>query len=152
LHTFFGDFDLSMSTTWLTLAQVLTPTSPEETISSTVFYPPKFRSRLGVTWQRGAWSAASFLNYVSKETDNTNPSLPVDVASWTTVDAQINYDTSNWGSFFRGMGIRVASQNLFNRIPPVLRANSTFPLAIGYDSTNASPLGRFVSVTLRKDW
>jgi outer membrane receptor protein involved in Fe transport len=151
-RVFFGDLDVSINATWLTLAQLLTPTSPEETISGTVFYPPKFRSRLGITWQRGAWSAASFVNYVSKETDNTNTSLPVGVASWTTVDAQIKYEMSNWGGFFRGMGIRVASQNLFNRNPPALGANSTFPPSIGYDSTNASPLGRFVSVTLRKDW
>ena len=148
----FGDLDLSINATWLTLAQILTSTSPEEIISGTVFYPPKFRSRLGITWQRGAWSAASFVNYVSKETDNTNQSLPVAVASWTTVDAQIKYEMSNWGGFFRGMGIRVASQNLFNRDPPALGPKSTFPPAIGYDSTNGSPLGRFVSVTLRKDW
>jgi iron complex outermembrane recepter protein len=152
LHTFFGDLDFSISATWLTLAQTLTPTSPDEIISGTIFNPPAFKSRLGLTWQRGAWSAATFLNYVSKETDNTNASLPVDVASWATVDAQVKYEMSNWGGFFRGMGIRVASQNLFNRNPPALGANATFPMSIGYDSTNASPLGRFVSVTLRKDW
>jgi iron complex outermembrane recepter protein len=152
LGSFLGDFDFSINASWLTLAQILTPTSPAETISGTVFYPPKFRSRLGITWQRGAWSAASFLNYVGRETDNTNTSAPVDVASWTTVDAQIKYEMSNWGGFFRGIGIRVASQNLFNRNPPALGANATFPMSIGFDSTNASPLGRFVSVTLRKDW
>jgi hypothetical protein len=146
-----GNFDLSLNTAWLTITQILTPTSPEATLTGTVFNPPRFRARLGLTWQHGPWSAASFANYVSTETDNTE-ATPVPVASWMTVDAQLTFDASGWGSLFHGTRLTFAVQNLLNRNPPELLGASTSIEALGYDSANASPLGRFGSVTLRKDW
>jgi outer membrane receptor protein involved in Fe transport len=151
IHEAAGDFDISLNAAWLSLSQVLSPGSPETTISGTVFNPPKFRSRLGLTWQRGVWSAASFVNYAARETDNTSPVL-VDVASWTTVDANISYDASNWGALCRHLIITAAAQNLLDRNPPALNATSTIVPSLGYDGTNASPLGRFVSIIVRKNW
>jgi iron complex outermembrane recepter protein len=146
-----GNFDLSFNTAWLGITEVLTPGSPEMALTGTVFNPPRFRARLGLTWRRGPWSAASFVNYVSGETDNTQV-ISVPVASWTTVDAQAAFDASGLGPLFRGTRISFAGQNLLNRNPPQLMGASTSLVALGYDSTNASPLGRFLSITVRKDW
>jgi iron complex outermembrane recepter protein len=152
VHSSFGDFDLTANAAWLKLTQVLTPTSPETTLSGTIFNPPRFKARLGATWQRGSWSAASFVNYVSTEIDNTNFEAPVNVASWTTVDAQLTYAVPSSSGFLHGIHISAAVQNLFNRNPPPLSGVSTTIGSLGYDSTNSSPLGRFGSLTLRKDW
>lgn len=152
VHSSFGDFDLTANAAWLKLTQALTPTSPETTLSGTIFNPPRFKARLGATWQRGPWSAASFVNYVSTEIDNSNFEAPVNVASWTTVDAQLTYAVPSSRGFLHGIHISASVQNLFNRNPPPVSAVSTFIESLGYDSTNSSPLGRFGSLTLRKDW
>jgi outer membrane receptor protein involved in Fe transport len=152
IHSSFGEFDLTANAAWLKLTEALTPTSPETTLSGTIFNPPRFKARLGATWQRGSWSAASFVNYVSTEIDNSNFEAPVNVASWTTVDAQLTYAVPSSGGFLHGIHISAAVQNLFNRNPPPLSGVSTSLESLGYDSTNSSPLGRFGSLTLRKDW
>jgi iron complex outermembrane recepter protein len=152
VHSSFGDFDLTANAAWLKLTEAFTPTSPETTLSGTIFNPPRFKARLGATWQRGSWSAASFVNYVSTEIDNTNFEAPVNVASWTTVDAQWTYAVPSSSGFLHGIHISASVQNLFNRNPPPVNGASTFIESVGYDSTNSSPLGRFGSLTLRKDW
>jgi iron complex outermembrane recepter protein len=152
VHSSFGDFDLTANAAWLKLTQALTPTSPETTLSGTIFNPPRFKARLGATWQRGSWSAASFVNYVSTEIDNSNFEAPVNVASWTTVDAQLTYAVPSSSGFLHGIHISASVQNLFNRNPPPVSGVSTSIESLGYDSTNSSPLGRFGSLTLRKDW
>lgn len=150
-HPSLGDIDLSLNATWLSLSEVLAPGAPPVTLSGTVFNPPRFKSRLGLTWQRSAWSAAGFVNYVSSEIDNTNP-IPAGISSWTTVDAQLTYSPANWGSVFHGLHISAAVQNLLNRNPPPVAGTTTEIDNLHYDSTNASALGRFVSLTIRKDW
>jgi iron complex outermembrane receptor protein len=150
-HPSLGDIDLSLNATWLSLSEVLTQGSAPVTLSGTVFNPPRFRSRLGLTWQHTAWSAAGFVNYVSSEIDNTNP-IPTGISSWTTVDAQLTYGPTNWGGVFRGLRISAAVQNLLNRDPPPVAGTTTYIYNLNYDSTNASALGRFLSLMIRKDW
>jgi iron complex outermembrane recepter protein len=146
-----GDIDLSLNATWLSLSEVLAQGAPPVTLSGTVFNPPRFKSRLGLTWQHSAWSAAGFVNYVSSEIDNTT-SIPKGISSWTTVDAQLTYSPANWGSVFHGLHISAAVQNLLNRDPPPVAGTTTNIDNLHYDSTNASALGRFLSLTIRKDW
>jgi iron complex outermembrane recepter protein len=150
-HPPLGDIDLSLNATWLSLSEVLSQGSAPVTLSGTVFNPPRFKSRLGLTWQHTAWSVAGFVNYVSSEIDNTNP-IPTGISSWTTVDAQLTYSPANWGSVFRGLHISAAVQNLLNRDPPPVAGTTTYIYNLNYDSTNASALGRFLSLTIRKDW
>jgi outer membrane receptor protein involved in Fe transport len=125
--------------------------SSEQTLSGYVFNPPKFKARLGGTWQRGAWVTSASLNYVSSATDNTTLA-GIPVASWTTVDTQIAYDASLLGEFARGVSISVVVQNLLDRDPPRIGSASTIIPGLSYDSTNASALGRFVSFTILKKW
>jgi iron complex outermembrane recepter protein len=151
LQASIGEFDLSANAAWLTLTEMNTSTSPTTLLSGTVFNPTKFKSRLGLTWQNRGWSAASAINYVGREADNVSDPI-VAVSSWTTVDAQLAYELSGWGGVWRGFHVSVAAQNLLNRAPPKLSGASTSIFAVGYDSTNASPLGRAVSLNVRKDW
>jgi iron complex outermembrane receptor protein len=150
-HPPLGDIDLSLNAAWLSLSEVLAQGSAPVTLSGTVFNPPRFKSRLGLTWQHSAWSAAGFVNYVSSEIDNTY-SVPTGISSWTTLDAQLTYSPKNWGSIFRGSHISAAVQNLLNRDPPPVAGLTTYIDNLHYDSTNASALGRFLSLTIRKDW
>jgi iron complex outermembrane receptor protein len=151
LHESFGDIDLSWNSTWLRIEQQLTPLAPTSGITGTVFNPPRFKARAGVSWRSGPWGLSSYVNHVSGETDNTGGGN-VPVSPWTTTDMQGVYDASAWGGALRGFKLFATVENLFNRAPPVIAADASTVSGIRFDSTNASPLGRFVSVSIRKQW
>jgi outer membrane receptor protein involved in Fe transport len=142
--------DFSLNTTFLNLTQRVVSLSPEETLSGTVFYPPHVRLRGGATWQRGAWSASGFVNYVG---DSEDPSalVPISIASWTTFDAQSNYALGG-GTLLDGTRIALSVQNLFNREPPRINSTQSGLPGVNYDATNASALGRFINLQLSKAW
>jgi outer membrane receptor protein involved in Fe transport len=150
-RTALGNFDVTNNMAWMRLRERLTPASQELTLSGVIFNPPKLRARLGATWQRAGWSAASFVNYTGDEIDNSSLT-DVPIASWLTVDAQLSYQTPVDSALLGGVRISVAVQNLFDRDPPYVLGTSTFINGLHYDSTNASPLGRFVSLTINKRW
>jgi outer membrane receptor protein involved in Fe transport len=147
----YGNLRITANAAWEHLTQKLTATSAEQTLSGIVFSPPDFKARFGTTWNKGAWSASSFLNYVGDETDTTQLSN-VHVSSWTTVDAQVRCDLSNLGKVTRGTGISVSVRNAFDRDPPKIGPNSTLYPGLQYDTANASPIGRFVTLAIDKAW
>jgi len=51
--------------------------------------------------------------------------------------------------FLRDLDLSVSVQNLFDRNPPFY-VNSA--LTYGYDAEQANPLGRVVSLSIRKKW
>jgi iron complex outermembrane recepter protein len=147
-----GELAGTASFTWLAIVQRTIGTAPETELTGTLFNPPKFRSRASLSWQRGGFGFTATVNYVDGELDNTGKTV-YPVASWSTLDAQLSYMFDRTG---RGILDQVRAtltvQNLLDRDPPhVVAASTTFP-ALSYDSTNASPLGRFVVGYLSKSW
>lgn len=151
-HLAGGNLELAANGIWLTLLQRLIPAAPELRLSGTIFNPPKFKTRETVTWRRAGWTVTAAYNYVSPEWDNSTAS-GARIASWSTVDAQLSYDFDSASvDWLRGFKASLSIHNLFDRNPPFVAANSTTYPGLGYDSTNASPLGRFVSLYLEKSW
>ncbi len=147
-----GDVSVVANGAWLTLLQRTISTEPETVISGTIFNPPSFKGRVSVTWRRGGWDFTSALNYVDGEWDNSGTPA-VRVGSWDTVDAQLSYDFDSAGlRMLRGLKASLFVQNLLNRYPPFVAASSTTYPGLGYDSTNASPFGRFIGVYVAKRW
>jgi outer membrane receptor protein involved in Fe transport len=143
-----GNFDAAINSAILSLKQRLLSSSPDVTISGTVFNPPKFRARGSLTWQRGPWTISGFANYVG----SSESTAPIEaVASWTTLDAQIAYVGPNHG-VFKGFRVALAGQNLADRRPPFVSANATAFPGLTYDSTNASAVGRFISLQIGKSF
>jgi outer membrane receptor protein involved in Fe transport len=94
---------------------------------------------------------STYLNFVDGfRTANVSGSDKTD--SWTTIDARLSCDLSRHGGFAKGLQLSVSAINLFDAAPPRLPDASTFFPGLGYDSTNASPLGRFVSLSISKRW
>jgi len=141
--------DVVAAGTWLRLREELTPASSEETLTGTIFNPSKLKLRGGATWIRAGWSVGAFLNYVSPETDTYSGSS---ISSWTTADGQLAYQTSKSAGALSGLRVALSVLNMFNRDPPFVASASTLDPGMGYDSTNASPLGRFISLTVTKTW
>jgi iron complex outermembrane recepter protein len=136
---------------YLDLTQQDTPESPTETLSGLAFYPAKLRLRGGASWKLSSWALAGTVNYLPRETD-TEVDPAQSVGSWTTMDASVRYSPSLSG-FFSGLHFSLAAINLFNRNPPrVLVPPTVQGIYLDYDSSNASPLGRFISLSMNKEW
>jgi hypothetical protein len=143
------NLDAFLNSTYLQLQDRITDAAPEQQLAGTVFNPPRFRLRGGATVKRGGWSGTGTINYIGHESNNLIPGAP-SVSPWTTIDAQLAYQTRTTG-LFSGFRVSLSAINLLNRNPPYLEFN-TFRTGFNYDVANATPVGRFVSLQLQKGW
>jgi outer membrane receptor protein involved in Fe transport len=119
---------------------------------NTVGSPAKWRARVDSTWGSKEWTATGAINAVGSYVNSSALGSP-SVASWTTLDlnATVNLDSYFEPNVWHGVSLSVILLNLFDRNPPyATSAVATFPVT--YDAANASALGRFVAVALRKKW
>ena len=120
-------------------------TSPEAQAINLSFLPVDLKVRPGATFTRGGWSGAAFLNYTGTYTDLSN-TADSSVEPWKTVDMNIRYAPTQ--GFLRNTSFALGVQNLFDADPPFVVTN----FGIGFDPTNANPLGRFMSLTVTRKW
>ncbi len=147
-----GDLAVTANGAWLTLLQRTIASAPQTELSGTIFNPPDFKGRATATWRRAGWALTAAYNYVSAEWNDSSVPL-VRVGSWSTVDVQVGYDfASSSAAWLRGLKASLSVQNLFDRDPPFVAASATTYPGLGYDSTNASPLGRFISLYVSESW
>lgn len=140
--------DLFGNGSWMQLKQQTLPTSRKISLAGTLNNPPRLRVRSGASWSDDNFTVTGIVNYISSEAD-TNIAPSGHIASWTTVDFNFTYHTPR-SSIFGDTDVSLSVQNLFDRDPPYAKgAGVTFP-GVNFDSTNASALGRFAAVTLRK--
>ena len=144
-----GDIVLSGQASWLSSRQRNTQTLPAFELAGTNYNPPHFRSRAGVTGHLGRITAALFANYIGPIVDE-NASPPAKGGDMTTLDVSLMWKTPDSTGPFKGLELGLFVQNIANAKPPYLAPFSDN--TINYDSTNYSPLGRFVSLSLRKAW
>ena len=145
-----SDFTLALTGTYVIerLLQATAASVPTET-ADTINNPPDWRIRGSAGWTRNAWSAYGYVNYTDGYTDNRLPDeLPVD--SYTTVDARLAYTFAADRGFSSGLILALNAQNLFDEDPPATVLVG--PFDVGFDTTNANPMGRMISVELTKAW
>lgn len=124
----------------------LTPTASPTDVTNTAYNPPSWRTRTNVSWTWREFSFAGALNTVGSYTDNlVTPNKPV--KAYNTVDSQISYRFSDTTQPLSGLQLSLSIINLFDTQPPAVAGAQS-----GYDPTNASPLGRVWTVSLRKRW
>jgi iron complex outermembrane recepter protein len=150
LDTPIGRLDSSLNVAYLDLQQQTTTMSPVVPVSGTVFYPPAWRSRVGVQWNYGTYLGSIFVNYTGPSR-NTAMVAPELIASWTTVDARVGYRLprdGQWGN--TQLALRVT--NVLDRRPPFADLGQAGWGDVNYDWTNASPVGRHVMMQITVDW
>ncbi|WP_229298126.1 TonB-dependent receptor plug domain-containing protein [Stenotrophomonas maltophilia] len=125
----------------------VTSTSPEVDAVNSVYYPVDLKMRGGIALSRQQAAAGIFVNYVDSYRDPANVARP-HVSSWTTVDLNLAYHFGASADPQRGTSLAFNVQNLFDRDPPFI-VNS---INTGYDPTNATALGRFLSMSLTHHW
>ncbi len=144
-----GTFSTFANATFVRLEQQLIPTSPTLKLSGTIFNLPKTKVRAGFTYERDGFAATLIGNYISSETDTgVTPNKPI--ASWTTADLTLGYTFASGSA--KGLRVALSASNLFDRRPPTAYSPAIVYGGLNYDSTNASILGRYTSLTVTKAW
>jgi len=124
----------------LSRLQPLTP------LAGTIFNPPHFRGRAGASWVTQQLTLASFVNHIGSVRD-VRTSADARLDSMTTWDITGRIKAGDSGPVGR-LEIAISIQNLLNVKPsPVPNYAFTAP---PFDSTNYSPIGRFVSFGITK--
>ena len=145
-----GTMNAFANGSWLQLTQQTIASAPKTRLSGTIFNSPSFKGRGGLNWQSGHLSATAIVNYIAPETD-TGVTPNAHVASWTTVDATIAYSFGSGSSNTQSWKALLSASNLFDKSPPYTVSPTSYE-GLHFDSTNASIIGRFVSLTLSRDW
>jgi len=135
--------------------QKITATSPEVTLVDTLLNPASLKLTGYVGYTTGGFSIRGTINYVDGYSNPFSTDNP-DIDSWTVVNVATAYSFSDTGGFFGGTRLSLNIRNLLDKDPPFVDqadvTNTGLNEPIGYDPTNANPLGRFVSVEISKRW
>ncbi len=143
-----GTVSADVAISYLDSEQKLNPTEAYRALSGTYFNPPHWRARGGVGWTEPRFGLRAAVNHLGGGDDNRF--VPASrIGTMTTVDLSGRFTPAASG-WFGDVDISVSLFNLFDTAPP--RARSTFVFEPPYDSTNASPLGRVVSIGISKRW
>jgi len=157
LPTTFGQFNIWASGTHLLGDQIRAASYVGWLdVENTLAEPTSWKARAGVGWSRGGFASSLTMNYVNAY-DNTLFTPPEKIDVWTTADFQLSVDTESAGAWLgRHLKMTLSVQNLFDQRPPLVRIPTEDLLAgqkaIPYDGTNASPVGRFISMQVTKGW
>lgn len=138
--------------------QQVTANAREIDTADTLYNPPSWRARGFVSWQSRGWGANLFVNHVDAYVDNrvSTPPAQSRIDSLTTLDARLAYDFSSRfnSGFLSGFTVALSAQNLLDEDPPrvmvALPDGTAFDL--GFDPTNADPLGRLIALEFTKTW
>lgn len=128
----------------------VTPTSPVFSLINQVGKPMDFRLRASLGWTRSAYGAYVQINYLDDYANPISTTHPT-IDSWTTVDLTLRFDGSRVADtgWLDGLSAALSVSNLLDTDPPDFYGSY---YGLRYDSTNADPLGRAVSLRLTKRW
>ena len=124
------------------------PAASPQNLLSTYENPVNLRARMLSGVSRASWSGNVAINYTNHYVNDTVP-IATEIASWTTIDAQVAYRIKLSGRAVRDVDVSLSCTNCADRAPPFV---SSPTYLFNFDPANASPLGRFVSLTLRASW
>lgn len=146
IDTGVGAFSIGASLTQiLNSTRSSAPGVPFQNALNIINFPVDTRIRGNAGWSDGSWSFNIFWNHVGDYLNNSiTPAQRV--SAWNTYDASISYQFPERGAL-RGLRFTLSGQNIFDRAPPdVINGTSA------WDSQNASAIGRFVALDVRKSF
>jgi iron complex outermembrane recepter protein len=129
---------------------------PSVNVSGTVGEPPKWKIAAGVDWESASYGAVFRVNSIGGA-QNVLASPYQSVSAFTTADMAFHYDWPDDDMFlFRGVTVALSVQNILDRRPPLVQIpteDASFGRpTIPYDGTNASAVGRFIELSVKKRW
>jgi outer membrane receptor protein involved in Fe transport len=135
---------LGGNATWMAdYKQRTTPTSAVVERVGLVGFPVKLRGRATLDWTHDPFTFGVALNYI----DGYHDPLGAKIDSQATVDLQLRWVGPSQG-WAKDWEVLVGVRNVFDTDPPFYDN----PAGVGYDPTNADPIGRFASIQLTRRW
>lgn len=141
--------EVNGSLTYLKSEQQLADALPASQLAGTIFNAPHWRGRAGVSWQGSGYRVSAFGNYIGKLADRrfaTTTTLPSALTLDLTAQIAVGAAPGRPPAF----DLTLVVNNLFNDRPPAIRINGSSDTP--YDSTNYSPIGRFLGVKVSRTW
>jgi len=142
-----NEFDLGLEATLIDQIRTgFCPSCTSVDFVDTFGQPLRKRMRTMLSWSRGSWRINGAVNYANSYADAT--AAPARrISSHTTMDMNVRFTPD----FLKGVTAGFNVINLFDREPPHTMSGMAFQ-GMHYDSANADPMGRFVSLQIRKAW
>ena len=134
---------LSAAGSFLKSRQQILPGAAWTPLAGTLFRPSRFRGRAGVTYGGDRFTLAAFVNHMSG-LDDDRQAVRMRIPSYTTLDLTARVRLG------KRTDVSLAALNLFNAKPTAIV--TALPSETPYDTTNYSPAGRFVGLTVRQEW
>jgi outer membrane receptor protein involved in Fe transport len=145
-----GDLTIRGSGSWLKGHRELLKNSPTLKTAGVIFNPPDFRGRAGITWDKGGFGFAAFLNHLDGVFANYLVVQAGKTGSFDTVDLNIRYALPEKSGLLSGLEFALTIDNVLDAKPPLFQVS--YAGLPNYDSTNYSSIGRTVSFTVTKKW
>ena len=115
-----------------------------------VFNPMDLKLRANIGFTRGSVTSMLIMSHMDGYR-NSSISPAGRVSSWTTADLSFTYQTgADAVKPFRDFTMILTVQNVTDEDPPFVELAG--PLKFNYDAANASALGRFVAVQIKRSW
>jgi iron complex outermembrane receptor protein len=139
---------LALNAAYLESSQQITAAQPATVLAGTLYNPAHFRARASASWSQAGFGLSAYLTRIGGVSDRRSTTV-LRVPGMTTLDLSLRYAVEAPG-LLHGLEVGAAVQNLFNAKPAQI-ATSIFYEA-PYDTTNYSPVGRFLNLSVSKKW
>jgi len=144
-----GALGVTLNASYLDSEQQLAPAQPVQQLAGRLFNPPHWRARGMLSWDDGPLGLAATISHIGGVSDpRSTPAVRID--GMTAVDLTGRYRIADGAGPLNGIELTVSLQNIFNDAPTTIATSVYYDTP--YDSTNYSPVGRFVAVGLAKKW
>lgn len=144
-----GSLRLSANASYLDSDQQVSALQQKQDLSGYIFNPPHFQGRGGASWSLDETTVAAFVNHTGGLKDSRVTPI-TRISAMTTIDLTASTRITSGPDPLRNLELMLSAQNLFNQQPPLRRNTAVYEQP--YDPTNASPAGRVISLSLRKEW
>lgn len=145
-----GDLSLQANGSWLHSSEQIAPNAPVDQLAGVIFNPPKFKGRASIGWAKDRFTLTGYLNYTGALSDTRDTSV-LRVEPQASIDLSALYSMGA-GSVLGDLDIVLTARDILNSKPPYASPSGGQSYYVNYDSTNYSPVGRFVSLSLAKRW
>jgi len=129
--------------------QQISSAQPTTVMAGTIFNPPHWRARSELGWSNEIVSLVGAVTYIGGVND-TRSALSPRIDGMAPVDFTARYHLGRGMGALSGIDIIASIQNALNDKPSTIATSSYIDTP--YDSTNYSPFGRVVSLTVSKTW
>ncbi len=119
-------------------------------LAGILFNPPRWRGRASASWTRRGLTLTGIATYTGELAD-TRFSPVTELPAQVRFDLVARYRTGDEGpGWLRGLDLTLGIENLFDVEPPSIFTSRITDTP--YDSTNYSPLGRVISLSIARSW